>query len=133
MNERNESMGYIEVKSMVAAIEAADSMLKVAYVRLHTTRKVGGGLVCVTVYGDLASCQAAVAAGSFAAKAMNALVQAHVIARPAGDSFDLWTEHIPAMQERKQARKAEKAGRDEPEAAPAAASPAPKRKAGTRS
>lgn len=100
----NESLGFVETSSLVAAIEAADAMGKAANVRLETAHKPGGGRVCVFVHGDLASCQAAVAAGAEAAKRCGAFLQSHVLARPDDNSEALWNEHIPAMRRRKQER-----------------------------
>ena len=98
------SMGFVETGSLVAAIEASDAMLKAARVRLATAHKPGGGRVCVFVYGDLASCQAAVSAGKHAAERCGAFLHSHVLARPDTDSEALWTEHIPGMQQRKRLR-----------------------------
>lgn len=100
----NESMGFVETASLVAAIEASDAMVKAARVRLESAHKPGGGRVCVFVHGDLASCQAAVAAGRAAAERCGALLHSHVLARPDAHSEALWAEHIPAMRGRKQQR-----------------------------
>ena len=98
------SMGFVETGSLVAAIEASDAMVKAARVRLATVHKPGGGRVCVFVYGDLASCQAAVSAGKHAAERCGSYLQSHVLARPDTNSEALWTEHIPDMLQRKQLR-----------------------------
>ena len=44
-----EALGMIETRGLVAAIEAADSMLKAANVELIGTEKIGSGLVSVMV------------------------------------------------------------------------------------
>jgi microcompartment protein CcmL/EutN len=79
-----QALGFIETKGVLAAIEAADAMLKAADVSLLEKTKVGGGLVAVTVTGDVAAVKAAVDAGAAAVERINdaALVTRHVIARP---------------------------------------------------
>ncbi len=75
------ALGMIESRGLVAAVVAADAMLKAADVRLCTRETVGGGLVTVFVKGDVASVQAATKAGALAAEQMGAVVTTHVIAR----------------------------------------------------
>lgn len=79
-----QALGFIETKGVLTAIEAADAMLKAADVSLLEKTKVGGGLVAVTVTGDVAAVKAAVDAGAAAVERINdaALVTRHVIARP---------------------------------------------------
>ncbi|HCD42600.1 MAG TPA: microcompartment protein [Lachnoclostridium sp.] len=79
-----QALGFIETKGVLAAIEAADAMLKAADVSLLEKTKVGGGLVAVTVTGDVAAVKAAVDAGAAAVERINdaVLVTRHVIARP---------------------------------------------------
>lgn len=79
-----QALGFIETKGVLAAIEAADAMLKAADVSLLEKTKVGGGLVAVTVTGDVAAVKAAVDAGAAAVERINdaALITRHVIARP---------------------------------------------------
>ncbi len=79
-----QALGFIETKGVLAAVEAADAMLKAADVSLLEKTKVGGGLVAVTVTGDVAAVKAAVDAGAAAVERINsaALVTRHVIARP---------------------------------------------------
>ena len=100
-----ESIGFVETASLVAAIEAADAMVKAAYVTLTGSHTIGAGRVCVTVHGDLASCQAAVAAGRAAAERLGAFLQGNVIARPDQDTDSLWDRHMPEADRRKAARK----------------------------
>ena len=58
-----ESLGIIETRGLVAAIEAADAMVKSAEVVLIGTEKIGSGLVTVMVRGDVGAVKSAVAAG----------------------------------------------------------------------
>ncbi len=77
-----EAIGMVEVKSLVGAMEAADSMLKVANVRILDFQIVGSGLVSVTVAGDVAAVTAAVETGRESAAAIAEVISANVIARP---------------------------------------------------
>ena len=80
-----EALGMIETRGLVAAIEAADSMLKAANVTLVGTEKIGSGLVSVMVRGDVGAVKAAVEAGSTCASRLGELIAVHVIPRPHGD------------------------------------------------
>ncbi|WP_143320265.1 BMC domain-containing protein [Clostridium sp. HBUAS56010] len=79
-----QALGFIETKGMLAVIEAADAMLKAADVSLVEKTKVGGGLVSVTVTGDVAAVTAAVDAGAAAVERIDGavLITRHVIPRP---------------------------------------------------
>ena len=76
------SLGMIETKGMVGAIEAADAMVKSANVQLVGKELAGGGLVTVMVRGDVGAVKAATDAGAAAAEKVGELVSVHVIARP---------------------------------------------------
>ena len=80
-----EALGMVETRGLVAAIEAADSMLKAANVVLVGTEKIGSGLVSVMVRGDVGAVKAAVEAGSNNAARLGELVATHVIPRPHSD------------------------------------------------
>ena len=79
-----QSLGLIETKGMLAAIEAADAMLKAADVGILGKIKVGGGRMNVSVTGDVAAVKAAVDAGMAAVDRLGSglLRSGHVIARP---------------------------------------------------
>jgi len=77
-----EALGKIETKGFVAAVEAADAMVKAAKVVLTRYERTGGGLVAVFVRGDVGAVRAAVDAGERAAQRVGELVSAHVIPRP---------------------------------------------------
>ena len=81
----NEALGMVETRGLVAAIEAADAMLKAANGVLVGTEKIGSGLVSVMVRGDVGAVKAAVEAGSAAASRLGELVATHVIPRPHND------------------------------------------------
>jgi len=80
-----EALGMIETRGLVAAVEAADAMLKPANVTLVGTEKIGSGLVSVMVRGDVGAVKAAVEAGAASAGRLGELVATHVIPRPHSD------------------------------------------------
>ena len=80
-----EALGMIETRGLVAAIEAADAMVKSAEVTLVGTEKIGSGLVSVMVRGDVGAVKAATESGSAAAGKLGELVAVHVIPRPHAD------------------------------------------------
>ena len=82
---QKEALGMIETRGLVAAIEAADAMLKAANVELVGTEKIGSGLVSVMVRGDVGAVKAAVEAGSTSATRLGEIIATHVIPRPHSD------------------------------------------------
>ena len=79
------ALGMIETRGLVAAIEAADAMVKAANVSLIGTEKIGSGLVSVMVRGDVGAVKAAVEAGGTAAARLGEVIATHVIPRPHSD------------------------------------------------
>lgn len=77
-----EALGMVETRGFVAAVEAADAMVKAAQVTLMGKEPIGGGFVTVMVRGDVGAVNAAVEAGAVAAKAIGQVVSVHVIPRP---------------------------------------------------
>ncbi|NMA84221.1 MAG: BMC domain-containing protein [Epulopiscium sp.] len=80
-----QALGMVETRGLVAAIEAADAMVKAANVVLVGTEKIGSGLVSVMVRGDVGAVKAAVETGANAASRLGELIAVHVIPRPHGD------------------------------------------------
>ena len=80
-----EALGMVETRGLVAAIEAADAMLKAANVTLVGTEKIGSGLVSVMVRGDVGAVKAAVEAGGTSAQRLGEIIATHVIPRPHSD------------------------------------------------
>ena len=76
------SLGMIETKGLIGAIEAADAMVKSANVQLVGKEQVGGGLVTVMVRGDVGAVKAATDAGAAAAEKVGELISVHVLAPP---------------------------------------------------
>ena len=81
-----ESLGMIETRGLVGAIEAADAMVKAANVQLIGYEKIGSGYVTVMVRGDVGAVKAATEAGAAAAKKVGEIVSIHVIPRPHSDT-----------------------------------------------
>ena len=81
----NQALGMIETRGLVAAIEAADALVKAAEVVLVGTEKIGSGLVSVMVRGEVGAVKAAVEAGSAAAERLGEVIATHVIPRPHND------------------------------------------------
>jgi microcompartment protein CcmL/EutN len=76
MNER--SIGLVELSSVAAGFEAADTMLKAGNVRLLLSRSVCSGKYMVLIGGETAAVQSAVEAGAQAAQ--GCLIDKFVIA-----------------------------------------------------
>lgn len=76
------ALGLIETRGLVAAIEAADAMVKAAQVNIVARQFVGDGLVAVIVRGEVGAVKTAVDAGAQAAQRVGELISQHVIARP---------------------------------------------------
>jgi len=91
----NEALGMVETKGFVAAVEAADAMVKAANVKLMGRENIGSGLVTVMVTGDVGAVKASVDAGAAAAKRVGELYSVHVIPRPAGGIASI----VPKMAE----------------------------------
>ncbi len=81
----NGALGMIETRGLVAAIEAADAMVKAANVDLVGKEQIGGGLVTIIVRGDVGAVKAATDAGASAAGRVGEVVSVHVIPRPHQD------------------------------------------------
>ncbi len=90
------ALGMIETKGLVAAIEAADAMVKSANVQLIGKEQVGGGLVTVMVRGDVGAVKAATDAGAAAAEKVGELISVHVIARPHVEVDNILPKSTPA-------------------------------------
>jgi ethanolamine utilization protein EutM len=80
-----QALGMVETRGLVAAIEAADAMVKAANVTLIGTEKIGSGLVTIMVRGDVGAVKAATETGAAAAQKLGELVAVHVIPRPHSD------------------------------------------------
>lgn len=85
MNSKNSALGLIETYGFVGAIEAMDTALKTADVKIIKCEFIKGGIVTVILTGDVSSVKAAVDASKTAAIKLGKLLNAHVIARTSED------------------------------------------------
>jgi ethanolamine utilization protein EutM len=76
------AIGMIETKGYVAALAAADAMVKAANVAIVGRQEVGDGLVAVIIVGDVGAVKAASEAGAETASSVGELISVHVIPRP---------------------------------------------------
>lgn len=76
------ALGIVEVKSLIGAIQAADTMLKSADVELVDIDLVGSGIVAAIIKGDVAAVKAAVENGEERAGRLAEIISTNVIARP---------------------------------------------------
>jgi len=81
------ALGLVETKGLVAAIEAADTMVKTAHVILIGKEITHDALVTIKIVGDTAAVRSAVEAGAAAAQRVGELVSKHIIPRP-GDGLE---------------------------------------------
>ncbi|AIG26858.1 BMC domain-containing protein [Brevibacillus laterosporus] len=79
---RKNALGLIEVKGLLASIEAADAAMKAANVTLIGLEKIKNGFVTVKITGDVSAITAAVEAGAEAVNRVGTLISKHVISNP---------------------------------------------------
>jgi ethanolamine utilization protein EutM len=77
-----QAIGIVETRSLLAAIQAADTMVKAADVHIANFEYVGSAIVAVVVSGEVAAVKAAVDAGKESAAAVAEVISTNVIARP---------------------------------------------------
>lgn len=76
------AIGSIETKGLVAAMQAADTMVKAANVNIVDIDIVGSALVAVIVSGEVAAVNAAVESAREVASQLGEIIATNVIARP---------------------------------------------------
>lgn len=101
----NQAMGFVETRGLVAAIEAADVMVKAAMVTIKTVANADAGLLSVICTGDLAACAAAVDAGKAAAQEVGDFVGSNLIPRPDDDTEELVAHRVDTIMPRPEAPK----------------------------
>ncbi|MDB4986229.1 MAG: pduA 1 [Myxococcaceae bacterium] len=79
------ALGLLETKGLIAAIEAADAMVKAASVTVAKIERIGSAYVTVMIRGDVGAVKASVEAGATAAARVGEVLSAHVIPRPNED------------------------------------------------
>lgn len=83
-----EALGMVECFGLVAMIEAADTMVKTANVKLVGYERIDAGLVTAIVRGEVGAVKAAVDAGAAAARKIGTVTAVHVIPRPHSEVED---------------------------------------------
>lgn len=101
----NASLGLIETKGLVGAIEAADAMAKAASVELFRKHLPGSARVVIMCQGELSACEAAITAGVRAAEDVGELLCHTVIPRPEEGAEGLCCDLIDEAMQRKKERK----------------------------
>ncbi len=86
------ALGLVETKGLVAAIEAADAMLKAANVAFAGKDITNPALVTIKVVGETAAVRSAVDAGAAAASRVGQLVSTHIIPQPDNQLTSLFPE-----------------------------------------
>lgn len=83
------AFGLVETKGLVGAIEAADTMVKTANIKLIGKERTDPAMITIKIIGDTAAVRSAVEAGAAAAQRVGQLVSKHVIPRPAENLEEL--------------------------------------------
>ena len=86
------ALGLIETRGLVAAIEAADAMVKAANVKIVGKEHTNPALITIKIVGDVAAVKSAVDAGAAAAQRVGELVSIHVIPQPDKQMLSLFPE-----------------------------------------
>jgi ethanolamine utilization protein EutM len=97
------ALGLVETRGLVAAIEAADAMVKAANVTLVGKETTNPALITIKIVGETAAVRSAVDAGSSAAKRVGVLVSTHIIPQP-DDQMTTLLPEIKDSPERKSRR-----------------------------
>lgn len=92
MATESQALGMVETRGLIAAIEAADAMLKAAPVRLLGSEVTKGALVTIKVVGETGAVRASVSAGESAASKIGQVVGTHIIPRPHDDIVRIFLE-----------------------------------------
>lgn len=80
-----QALGIIEVKGLVALIEASDAALKAADITMVGWSKIGSGMVTGFFAGDVAALKAGIDAAADAASQVGEVKAVHIIPRPHDD------------------------------------------------
>lgn len=102
------ALGLVETRGLVAAIEAADAMMKAANVELAGKERVDPAMITIKVVGEVAAVKAAVDAGAAAASRVGELVSTHIIPQPDNQLTDLIPEITDTKKDLIKERKTEK-------------------------
>ncbi len=96
---KHAALGLLETRGLVAAIEAADAMLKTADVRLLAREQTIPALITIEIVGEVAAVKAAVDAGKRAAQRVGDVVAAHVIPHPDDQTWHVLEHYTSSPSE----------------------------------
>ena len=99
------ALGFIETSGLIAAIEAADTMVKTANVSLIRKEYVGKGLVTIIVEGDVGAVQSAVEAGVEAVHSLRGVVHSHNVIPSPSDELEIFICDETAEKDLKKEKK----------------------------
>src|SRR3954470_16532938 len=91
MPDNGQALGMVEVRGFVAAVEAADAMVKAAPVELIGIPRVNPAMCTAAVRGDVGAVRATCDPGAERAARVGELLSAHVIARPTSGAAEAAT------------------------------------------
>lgn len=100
-----QALGMIEVVGLVAAIDTADRMVKVANVSIADIHRTNGfGWMTILLEGDIGAVEAAITSGKQYIQEKNQFVSSKVIPRPSASLKEVMvaTEEIPVEPEKKE-------------------------------
>lgn len=89
LTRANSTLGLIETKGFIGAVEALDVATKSASVELVSCEFVKGGIVTILITGEVGSVKAAVDAAAIAVDKLGVLRNTHVIARADEGVWDI--------------------------------------------
>lgn len=101
------ALGFIETSGLIAAIEAADTMVKTANVSLIKKEYVGKGLVTIIVEGDVGAVQSAVEAGVEAVHSLRGVVHSHNVIPSPSDELEIFICDETTEEDLKKEKEAE--------------------------
>jgi len=97
------AFGLVETRGLVAAIEAADAMVKTSNITLIGKERTDPAMITIKIVGDVAAVKSAVEAGAEAARKVGEVVATHIIPQP----DEQLTTLFPELSDDKQVAKKE--------------------------
>ncbi|QQS34595.1 MAG: BMC domain-containing protein [Ignavibacteriales bacterium] len=86
------AFGLVETRGLVAAIEAADAMVKTSNIKLIGKERTDPAMITIKIVGDVAAVKSAVEAGAEAARKVGEIVATHIIPQPDQQLTNLFPE-----------------------------------------
>ena len=86
------AFGLVETRGLVAAIEAADAMVKTSNITLIGKERTDPAMITIKIAGDVAAVRSAVDAGAEAARKVGEVIAIHIIPQPDEQLTSLFPE-----------------------------------------